>query len=1295
MYLHNFILMNAYYQWNRDGRACGVQARYADIHPYLQEAVNLLEAHQVAVNIRYAPLCAVRGMEKNLVGMVGVRYDPYEWMNHGGHMGGSPELCAARIPLRDGEIEGHLRYQPHETCSDHGVEVTGSRGDLKWFGKNCRDCRALGVCDGIDPNYLKFHGPDEFSPYTEPEQAPLQRSRIAYSPAFLVKTEAQEDIKTAVAAAFRQVEAQAAAAARPLVSVIIPCYNYARYLPAAVASVVEQTYQNTEIIIVNDGSTDNTAQVAEELIARHPERVIRLINQPNSGQPAISRNRGIAASRGKYLLCLDADDLIAPTMIEECLEVLEEDPGVAIAYTDRLDFDGVDQVVYAGEYNFPRLRYANHISYCALFHREVWDAVGGYRTNVKGVEDWDFWVAAGARNFTGRRIPKPLFKYRRHDTGVFQDVVKDFDRKTAQVILNNREVYLEKDISKARDLLGETAGADIRRPLVSVITPTYNRPERLLRAVKSVLDQTFQNFEIIVVNDGGPDLEHLLRPLNRKRNIVYLNHGGNRERSAARNSGIKLARGKYLAYLDDDDLFYPDHLQTLVGLLENSDYQVAYTDAYRVHEQKVNGNYAVTGRDLPYSFDFDPDKLLVSNYLPNLCVMHEKSCLERVGLYDETLSTHEDWDLWIRLSRHYDFAHIDQVTCEFSWRQDGSSTSSHQPHEFLRTLEVIYARYQGCVEDKPHLQEQQWSFIRKQREALKAAARVEAAPPDPLEMLRQATAALERQDWPAAEEYLRELIRCYPDMLESYLSLSDVLTMQDKLGEAGEVLQVARQVDPESLPLLKRQGLNCRRRGDLSGAMAAFTRVWSLAPRDPELLGHLGVTCLELGLFHEAQGYFQEAVQINPRHLEAWLGLARVAQHLQDQEAFDQACRRAAALNAHHPRLLELTPGRVPGNGDAIPPGPEASQEDPPAGSERVLSSIIIPVLNNLSLTRQCLESISENTDCPYEIIVVDNGSSDGTRDYLNRVEAENWVRAIYNRANLGFARASNQGAQAARGDYLVFLNNDTIVQPGWLEELLACARKDGKIGAVGAKLLYPDDTIQHAGVVFNEEKLVYHIYKYFNRDHPAVNKEREFQAVTAACMLIKKDLFVKIGAFPESYQNGLEDVDLCFTLREQGYKIVYNPRAVVYHLESKTPGRFDRDQENSRIFRSRWYDKIVCDDVRYFEEDGITIEVLERQGNTATIITHDSNDNPFWQEAVRCREEGRLDQAEACYLRALNFNPFDPRNTDIARELAALYKTQGKHSQIEKLRQTVPGLGDYQGLPAGKGEVQLRVVMV
>ena len=232
-------------------------------------------------------------------------------------------------------------------------------------------------------------------------------------------------------------------------------------------------------------------------------------------------------------------------------------------------------------------------------------------------------------------------------------------------------------------------------PNVSVIVPTYNRPQMMTEALHSILTQTYKNFEIVVVNDGGADVERMLTAFGRQRPLTYIRHATNRGLAAARNTGLKVARGKYIAYLDDDDVFFPTHLETLVQFLEKSEFKIAYTDAYRAHQTKTNENYIVTKRDIPHSYDFDEDLILIHNLAPVLCFMHERSCIEKVGNFDETLTTHEDWDLWIRMSRCFKMAHIKRVTCEYRWREDGSTMSSSMPHDFLRTSGLLYDRYRS------------------------------------------------------------------------------------------------------------------------------------------------------------------------------------------------------------------------------------------------------------------------------------------------------------------------------------------------------------------------------------------------------------------------------------------------------------------------------------------------------------------------------------------------------------------------------------------------------------------------
>src|SRR5205809_4415849 len=187
------------------------------------------------------------------------------------------------------------------------------------------------------------------------------------------------------------------------------------------------------------------------------------------------------------------------------------------------------------------------------------------------------------------------------------------------------------------------------------------------------------------------------------------------------------------------------------------------------------------------------------------------------------------------------------------------------------------------------------------------------------------------------------------------------------------------------------------------------------------------------------------------------------------------------------------------------------------------LASIIIPVHNKAALTRQCLESIfADPPEARFEVIVVDDASSDSTPALLESYGER--VRAVRLGRNAGFATACNSGAAAARGELLLFLNNDTITQTRWLDELTHYADEHPEAAAVGSRLLFPDRTIQHAGVVFSFSGDPLHIYVGSPEEHPAVMKSRRFQVVTAACMLIRARIFDALGGFDTDYHNDLED---------------------------------------------------------------------------------------------------------------------------------------------------------------------------
>jgi GT2 family glycosyltransferase/glycosyltransferase involved in cell wall biosynthesis len=252
--------------------------------------------------------------------------------------------------------------------------------------------------------------------------------------------------------------------------------------------------------------------------------------------------------------------------------------------------------------------------------------------------------------------------------------------------------------------------------------------------------------------------------------------------------------------------------------------------------------------------------------------------------------------------------------------------------------------------------------------------------------------------------------------------------------------------------------------------------------------------------------------------------------------------------------------------------------------------SIIIPVLNKLEFTRQCLDRIWRNSghEIAYEVIIVDNASSDGTSDWFANVSAfPRQLRYVRNRHNEGFAKANNTGARLSGSQYLLFLNNDTLVQPGWLAEMLRARRSDKSIGVVGIKQLFPyTNTIYHTGIVFAPGGIPQHLYPHLDASLPQVNKEREYQAVTGACLLIDRSLFEECGGFDEAYVNGYEDVDLCMAVGQRGRKIVCCTGSYIYHYGQISEGRTADDDRNAALFARKWSGRIREDRDDYLARD-------------------------------------------------------------------------------------------------------------
>ena len=220
--------------------------------------------------------------------------------------------------------------------------------------------------------------------------------------------------------------------------------------------------------------------------------------------------------------------------------------------------------------------------------------------------------------------------------------------------------------------------------------------------------------------------------------------------------------------------------------------------------------------------------------------------------------------------------------------------------------------------------------------------------------------------------------------------------------------------------------------------------------------------------------------------------------------------------------------------------------------------SVIIPVHNQSGYTRSCLLSLYQYPPpIPYEVIVVDDGSTDDTASVVTSFAAALPVRLVANPPPHRFARACNRGAAEARGELLLLLNNDTELLPGWFEPLYRVLKGHREIGLVVPKLLFPDGFVQHCGKVWADvaapDAQPYHLYYRFPATHPAVQKSRFFQTVTGACLLVRTNEFHSLGGFDERYENGWEDDDLCAAYRAAGMQLYYCAESSIIHHQNKT----------------------------------------------------------------------------------------------------------------------------------------------
>lgn len=247
------------------------------------------------------------------------------------------------------------------------------------------------------------------------------------------------------------------------------------------------------------------------------------------------------------------------------------------------------------------------------------------------------------------------------------------------------------------------------------------------------------------------------------------------------------------------------------------------------------------------------------------------------------------------------------------------------------------------------------------------------------------------------------------------------------------------------------------------------------------------------------------------------------------------------------------------------------------------LVSILIPNKDQKEALKKCLDSVFEKTTYPnYEVIIIENNSQEEeTFAYYKELEQRKNVKVVTWEAGFNYSAINNFGETYASGEYLLFLNNDVeVINPRWMEEMLGnCQRRE--VGITGAKLYYPDGTIQHAGIIIGIGGIAGHAFLNMPGSRTGylhkASLQMDLSAVTAACMMMKRSVFKELGGFEEKLAVAFNDVDLCLRTVQAGYLVVYDPQVELYHYESKSRGTEDSEEKIRRFqgeiefMRTRW----------------------------------------------------------------------------------------------------------------------------
>lgn len=1019
---------------------------------------------------------------------------------------------------------------------------------------------------------------------------------------------------------------------KPLVSVMIPYYNCKPYIAETLASVAAQTYPNLEIIIIDDGSTPEHAGYLHAHLADKPH--IRHSRQENRGVAA-ARNHAARLASGIYFLFLDADDVILPTYIEKAVAALQSRPDCKLVYPQAEFFDAQSGPWEIPEYlNLHSLLLGNKFPSISMHRAADYHALDGFDESLSTHEDWDYWIRLLQNGGGVYRIPEVLFRYRkRRDNSSLINALEKKPQCIAadwQTIYNKHQQlfvaqglhywhlatqaaansHLHQQIAQLtlvqqqtetarQELVGrhqqlteenhllrenimsfEQQNQELKHLLAQILKQNEQaaRQSAHLQTQIDLLTQALQKSSYAekqlaqyqkTIAELETQIQQLQHHLHQQHSVVHdkQTHITNIEHILANQQSASEKLSRY------SSLYSYKAMKPLLSFERGISSANRYRNAFR-HLVREKGSIGKAYQFLRHLY-LDHDMKTVKHFLKGRISFPATAHGTAVPVSNDTfdITNNQAYQEWIQLNDRPSESQIAAMQAQaqaFAYRPKISvlmPVYNVDTKWLAMAIDSVrnqyYDNWELCIADdaspnadiRPLLEHYAAEDSRIKVVFREKNGHISENSNSALALCTgEWTALMDHDDLlpPHALFEIAKVLQTQPDAALIY-------TDEDKIDENGRRFMPHFKSD-FNLDLLYGQNYISHLgvyRTDIAQKIGGFRKGLEGSQDYDFLLRYL----LETD---------QSKVVHIPKILYHW----RAIEGSTALSAGEKSYTTEAGIKAlqNHFALLgkEVTVTR--GKADNLYRVQWHWQEQP-------LVSLIIPTYNGYAITKQAIDSILNKTAYSnYEILLVDNNSDDPQAlAYFDEIAQHEKVTLLRYPHPFNYSAINNFAAKHAKGSIIGLINNDIeVINPQWLTEMATQAQRP-EIGCVGAMLYYPNDTIQHAGVIIGIGSVAGHSHKYYPRHHHGhfsrLYLVQNLMAVTAACLLVRKEVFDEVnGLNEEDLTVAFNDVDFCLKVHAAGYRNLWTPYAELYHHESISRGHEDNPVKQARFQREIKY---------------------------------------------------------------------------------------------------------------------------